>query len=113
MRKLLLLGGLLVALAVPAFAGSALAGQKVLHFSVYSYSLGQHKVTVTKGTKIVWTWTKGNLQPHSVTVSSGPAHFSSKIQSHGTYSHTFTKAGIYHLYCQVHPTMMMQTIIVH
>ncbi|HET9073246.1 MAG TPA: hypothetical protein VFN48_01575 [Solirubrobacteraceae bacterium] len=53
MRKLLLLGGLLAALAVPTFVGSAL--------------------------------------------------------SHNT----FTRAGVYHLYCQVHPTMMMQTIIVH
>ncbi len=67
-------------------------------------------LSVSRGTSVTWTWA-GSLN-HTVTVKSGPAKFSSKLQVHGTYSHRFTARGTYTLFCKIHPFMKM-TVLVH
>ena len=66
-------------------------------------------VTISRGGKVTWTWV-GKLY-HNVTVQSGPAKFHSPIRLHGTWFHVFTKAGTYHLYCSIHPSMKMTVYV--
>jgi plastocyanin len=48
---------------------------------------------------------------HNVAVQSGPSKFRSRTQVSGTFSHTFTKAGTYHLYCTLHRYMKMTIVV--
>jgi plastocyanin len=65
-------------------------------------------LTIRRGTKLLWKWDAGY---HSVTVSSGPARFSSGLRGGGSYSHVFAKKGLYHLYCIIHADMT-ETVLV-
>lgn len=107
MRKLLpiilscaLLGGL----AVPA-----LASGPATKASVRDYSFKPGKITIKRGTKVTWRFVSGY---HDVTVRSGPAKFTSGEKSApASFSHVFTRAGTYHLYCKVH-SWMKETVVV-
>ena len=78
-------------------------------------------LTVTKGTKVVWTNVSG--VPHTVTrctkaacgVSGGTgkqAGFASPtIGSHKTYAFTFKLAGTYRYYCKIHSYSVMHGTI--
>jgi plastocyanin len=67
-------------------------------------------VTVNKGGKVTWTWV--GTKYHNVTVVSGPAKFRrSRTQARGTFSHIFTRAGTYHLYCSIHHNMKMTVVV--
>jgi plastocyanin len=73
-----------------------------------SVSLGDNffkpsSLTVTQGTTVTWTWKGSNT--HNVTVVSGPQKFHSTDQASGSYKHTMTKAGTYHIVCTFHPGM--------
>lgn len=57
-------------------------------------------LSIKKGTKVKWTWVGSSL--HNVTVTSGPTRFHSRDQARGTYSHTFTQKGTWHLICTLH-----------
>src|SRR2546428_11921320 len=63
------------------------------------------------------TWTNKDSQPHTITSgtnatpdnkfnSSPPPNMSPLIVAQGTYSHTFTEAGEYPYYCELHPNMV-------
>jgi plastocyanin len=67
------------------------------------------KLTVSKGTRVTWKWDA--FLRHNVAVRSGPSKFKSRTQVRGSFSHTFTKAGTYHLFCTLH-TYMKMTIVV-
>jgi plastocyanin len=64
------------------------------------------EVTIKPGETVRWRWA-GGVQ-HDV-VGEG---FESKLQSKGTFDHTFDTAGSYPFKCQVHPTTMKGTITV-
>ncbi len=66
-------------------------------------------LTVNKGAKVTWQWA-GSLY-HNVSVKSGPVKFQSHSQVKGSYSHTFTRAGTYHLVCTIHPKMTMTVVV--
>ncbi len=76
--------------------------------------------TVNVGDTVVWTVTKAFSEPHSVTSgalgdpNSGKAFDSGiKLRNNGdTFSQTFSTAGTFAYYCQVHPTEMKGTITV-
>ena len=108
MRRLITLAlavGATAAVAVPALA----AGSKTAKVENYFFSPG--KLTISRGTTVTWRFITGGSVDHTVTVSSGPVHFGSRKLFSGTYSHRFTRAGTYHLYCTVHP-FMTETVIV-
>jgi plastocyanin len=65
------------------------------------------KDTVTKGTKVTWTWTGSTA--HSVTFDDGP---SSPTQVGGTFSRTFDATGTFPYHCVVHGTAMSGTVTV-
>jgi len=96
---------LVVAVAAPALA-SVLASKKA---TVGNFYFHPGKLTINRGTKVVWKFVGGY---HDVTVKSGPAKFSSGERlAPASYSHVFTKAGTYHLYCKIH-NWMKETVVV-
>jgi plastocyanin len=97
------------AVAVPALASATRT--KTKSAKIESYFFSPEKLTISRSTRIVWHFVNTGGVQHTVTVKKGPVHFSSRELSSGTYSHTFKKAGTYHLYCVVHP-IMTETIIV-
>jgi plastocyanin len=49
---------------------------------------------------------------HDVTLVSGPVGFSSPWTLAGSFSHRFTRRGVYKLFCSLHPAQMSQIIVV-
>jgi hypothetical protein len=77
---------------------------------VYDQFFAPQRVTARVGQKLKWRF--GGVQPHSVSVTSGPRGFSSSYLGTvgGLYSFTPTVAGTYRLTCLIHPTTMSQTV---
>ena len=65
-----------------------------------------NEVTIAPGETVRWVWA-GGVQ-HNV-VGEG---FKSKLQTKGTFEHTFDTAGTYNIVCEVHPTTMKGTVLV-
>lgn len=63
-------------------------------------SSGVPKVTVTKGTTVIWRFKGDN--PHDVSVSSGPVKFNSPPKVSGTYRRKMKRRGTYKIYCSIH-----------
>jgi plastocyanin len=101
---LALVAAVTVLSAVTALASSTKSA------SVHNFSLQPGKLTIRKGTRVSWTWRSSGIR-HNVTVKSGPAHFHSRTQGGGTFSHVFNRRGTYHLYCTLHP-WMKETVVV-
>ncbi len=103
LRLLVLLTAALIACSsVAAFAFSGPVKVKDDYFSPKT-------LTVGKGAKVTWAWA-GSLY-HNVTVQSGPVKFASRTQVRGSFSHVFSKPGVYHLYCTIHPHMKMTIVV--
>jgi plastocyanin len=83
--------------AVPALAATKTVDVKDDLFSTKA-------LTIAKGTTVKWVW-KGESF-HNVSVRTGPVKFRSALQSKGTFTHTFTKAGKYTIVCTVHAQMV-------
>jgi plastocyanin len=99
---------------VPRY-GTPSPSAPVLHGTVqiayHNITISPDIVRVKVGTTLRWT----NLDPiqHNVTAESGPQRFASHNLSQGqTFAVTFTKPGIYHYECTIHPTTMNGTIAV-
>jgi len=60
-------------------------------------------LNVTAGATV--TWTNKDGVTHTVTYSSGPdSAFSASVPAGATFQHTFSTAGTYQYYCQIHGT---------
>jgi plastocyanin len=102
-RKLLLLLAVIAAVcAVPASAATRTASLKDDFFA-------KGKLTVTKGTTVVWKWHTDD--EHTVTEIHG-RWGSTKETTKGTVKHKFKKRGKFTVYCLIHPTIMRQKVIV-
>ena len=77
---------------------------------VGDYRYGAERVALRRGTTFTWHFVGGVA--HDVTLGSGPAGFASPSMIRGTYRHRFTRAGVYRLFCSLHPTRMTQIVIV-
>ena len=63
------------------------------------------KLTIKKGTKVVWTW-KGK---HRHNVSEANGKWGSGTKRKGTFSHTFKSKGTFLVFCTIHaPDMQMK-----
>jgi plastocyanin len=107
-------------LAASALAATALAGAAVpalaassKSVTVKNFAFSPKTLSISRGTTVTWTWANTQGVRHDVAVKSGPVKFASAKKTSGTYSHLFTKAGTYHLYCTIHPALMNATITVH
>jgi hypothetical protein len=68
-------------------------------------------ISVPLGARVRWTFI-GTLR-HNVTLASGPEGFSSdRLKDAATFEKTFTKAGTYRLFCELHPVGMIQRVVV-
>jgi plastocyanin len=80
--------------------------------TISGVSFSPSTVTVDPGQPVCWTWTTGD----SHTVKADDASFSSgNPNNRGTFQHTYSAAGTYGYYCQVHGTTsggMRGTVIV-
>lgn len=100
---------LALTLAVVAFSAVSALASSPKPVKVADNSFSAKKLTVSKGTRVKWTWT-GFLR-HNVTVQKGPSTFHSRTQVSGAYSHVFRRKGTYHLYCTIHPFMQMTIVV--
>jgi plastocyanin len=72
--------------------------------SIKDFAFSPVNISVKAGTKV--TWTNNDSAPHTVTETDGKTGPSSGNLSNGdSYSFTFTKPGIYHYDCSIHPNM--------
>ena len=76
---------------------------------IKSYSFSPLTITIKSGDSI--TWTNLDSAPHTVTSDSGSELDSESFSNGNSYSHTFTTAGTYEYYCNIH-TSMKGTVIV-
>lgn len=61
-------------------------------------------ITVSTGTAVTWTWNSDGVA-HTVTFDDGAQ--GSGARSSGTFARTFTAAGTYTYYCQIHGRAVM------
>jgi plastocyanin len=103
MRKLPLLVSLLaVAAMAAAFAIPALAATRTV--AVKDNFFSPKATTISKGSTVKWVW-RGDAA-HNVSKSKGPGvKFRSPNKLSGSYSHRFTRAGLYTVICTIHPGM--------
>ena len=76
-------------------------------------SYSKSKLTVAAGDSVNWAW-RNTDDHHNVTSGSkNPSSFKSKTED-GTFSfsHKFTKAGTYKIFCSIHPDLMKVTVTV-
>lgn len=95
------------AVAIPAVAGTR---SVEVGDNYFVRDAGGATVKLHKGQSLRWRW-EGKAA-HNVTVSKGPQRFHSKTQSSGSYTHRFTKAGSYTIFCTIHgPKMSMKVVV--
>lgn len=63
-------------------------------------SSGVPTVTVNAGDRVKWNFVGDS--PHNVTVTKGPARFSSPTKTSGAYTKKVTKKGLYTIVCTIH-----------
>jgi len=72
--------------------------------SIKNFAFSPVNISVKAGTKV--TWTNNDSATHTVTETDGKTGPSSGNLNNGdSYSFTFTKPGIYHYDCAIHPNM--------
>jgi plastocyanin len=105
-KKLLALGALGAALAVPA-AGAAVTKTVTVKDDKFVKNL----VVVHKGDSVKWTW-KGKHRHNVFGMPGNPVHFHSPSQSKGTYRKRFKKTGTYKFQCTYHTAMKMTVKVI-
>ena len=107
MRKAIpVLAAIAIAAGVAALPSSGATRPKPRQVSVKDDFFGPRKLTIKKGTKVVWTW-KGKRRHN---VSEASAKFRSGTKKKGTYKHTFKSKGTYLVVCTIHAPDMQMTI---
>jgi plastocyanin len=82
-------------------AAAPVAGDAV---AIKNFAFAPATLKVKVGTTV--SWTNQDTDAHTVTStgSGGPLH-SAALNTHATYSYTFTKPGTYSYLCTIHPFM--------
>jgi amicyanin len=76
--------------------------------AISDFKFNPATLTVPVGTTV--TWTNQDEEPHTLAAKDGSFH-SPGIDTHGTYSFTFTTPGSYDYICSIHP-FMTGTVVV-
>lgn len=76
---------------------------------IFDYDFRPGELTIEAGQTVVWTNT--GTRQHTVTANDG-SFDSGRLDSSGTFSHTFTTPGTYAYKCSVHPGLMSGTVTV-
>ena len=98
---------LCTAFVMPAIFAAAAPPAATVDISIAKFAYGPKEITITPGTKIVWT--NRDETPHTVT--SNDKSFASKgLDTDDKFEHTFAGEGDFTYICTVHPFM---TGVVH
>ena len=76
--------------------------------AIADFKFNPATLTVPVGTTV--TWTNQDEEPHTLAAKDGSFH-SPGMDTHGTYSFTFTTPGSYDYICSIHP-FMTGTVVV-
>ena len=106
-----------LAAEIPAVSGAA-GLTKTKSVKVLDDFYTPTKITINKGSRVKWVWGSGDIDRHSVTLTSGPkgthiADFRSPTKTSGTFKRKFTIKGTYKFHCTVHPTSMKMQVVVN
>jgi amicyanin len=91
-----------------ATTADAPAPQGGTAISISDFKFNPATLTVPVGTTV--TWTNQDEEPHTIAAKDGSFH-SPGMDTHGTYSFTFTTPGSYDYICSIHP-FMAGTVVV-
>ncbi len=105
-----------VALGCSSSSTSPSGGGHTTSISLQNTAFNPSLDSVAVGATV--TWTNNDAVTHNVTYASGPgsAFASGGLSNGATYSHQFTAAGTYVIYCTIHGTPtsgMHSTLVVH
>jgi amicyanin len=76
--------------------------------SISDFKFNPATLTIPAGTTV--TWTNQDEEPHTIAAKDGSFH-SPGLDTHGSYSFTFTTPGSYDYICSIHP-FMTGTVVV-
>jgi amicyanin len=91
-----------------ATTADAPAPQGATAVAISDFKFNPDTLTVPVGATV--TWTNNDEEPHTIAAKDGSFH-SPGMDTHGTYSFTFTTAGSYDYICSIHP-FMTGTVVV-
>jgi len=94
--------------AASSTAADAPAPQGGTAVSISDFKFNPATLTVPVGATV--TWTNQDEEPHTIAAKDGSFH-SPGMDTHGTYSYTFTAPGSYDYICSIHP-FMTGTVVV-
>lgn len=77
--------------------------------AIRSFSFSPANLQVTAGTTV--TWTNYDSAPHTITFRDSSLKSSGILNQGDTFSYTFTRAGVYAYYCDLHQTMVGQVTV--
>jgi plastocyanin len=77
--------------------------------TIHNFGFYPANLQVKVGTTV--TWTNYDRAPHTVTFNDSSLKSSGTLNQGGTFSYTFTKAGVYTYYCDLHETMVGQVTV--
>ena len=77
--------------------------------TIQNFAFQPANLQVKVGTTV--TWTNQDTAPHTITFRDGSLTSSALLQKGQSYSYTFTRAGTFAYYCQVHPYMTAQVVV--
>jgi plastocyanin len=80
-----------------------------MHVSIQNFAFRPQTLTVAPGTTIGWT-NKDSVN-HTVTSDTGAWPASRSLATNKTFSHTFSKAGIFPYHCAIHPSEIARVIV--
>ncbi len=89
----------------PANATAVATNTVVIH----NYAFYPTNVEVKVGATV--TWFNYSMTPHTVTFNDSSITSSGDLNHGDTFSYTFTKAGVYTYYCDLHETMTGQVTV--
>jgi hypothetical protein len=95
---------------IPLFKQPIGPWERVLASWVGDFSYSAQRVVLRRGSTFRWRF--AGPSRHDVTLANGPVGFSSPSVATGSFAFRFTKPGVYHLYCSLHPTTMTQIVTV-
>ena len=102
------------ALAIVALAAASIIGGVAFaqpgDASVTIQNFDFHPMAVTVPVGATVTWKNMDGEPHTVTSTDGSFR-SEALDEDDTYSHTFTKPGVYKYLCTIHPKMVAMVTV--
>jgi plastocyanin len=89
-----------------ASSGASVTTAATKTVNVRDDSYSHSSLSIHKGQKVQWNWKK-TRDKHNVTTGSAPVSFSSPTKKGNfSFTHKFTKAGTYKIFCSIHPDLM-------